>query len=576
MMMRQFFFRDVWSLVTPYWRSEEKYSAWAMLAVVIALNLALVYLNILLNGWNSEFYDSLQDRDRAAFFGALIKFSWIAGLFIVHNVYQSYMNQLLLIRWRRWMTKFYMEKWLANKAYYRMQIIDTQSDNPDQRMADDINQFTDLMLGLTLGLMSSIVTLFSFLFILWTLSGTVAVTLFGQTYMMPGSMVLAAILYAFIGTLVTVKLGRPLVGLNFDQHRYEADFRFGLVRVRENSESIAFYGGEEQEKKNLVNRFSFIFRNTRRLMERRKTLAWFTASYQQISFLLPYLFVAPRFFSGQIKLGAVMQTASAFGQVQLALSYIVNTYNNIALWKADVERLTSFLKNIAQTENTFYGRRSLSFHDADDNALHVKKMTLRLPNGYILMKDIVLTINKGESVLLKGTSGSGKSTLLRALAGLWPYAEGQCAMPKDAVVMFVPQRPYLPLGSLRQAICYPLDQLNVDDTAIAKVLTRCHLRHLADRIDENDNWSHILSLGEQQRMAFARILLQQPDILFLDESSSALDEVTEAYLYGLIKSRLPDMMMISVGHRQTLEQWHDSIVDVTQFQEESVEPVTQA
>jgi len=556
------FFRDVWILTLPYWRSPEKGLAALLLAGIVSLNLGEVYINVQLNKWNNGFYDSLQQLDKKAFFAALLKFAWLAFFYIVVVVYKTYINQMLKIRWRRWLTGSFLDRWLDRQNHYRMQLSENSSDNPDQRISEDVGQFIDLTLGLSLGLLSSVVTLFSFLFILWKLSGAMTIPLgtFGSVTI-PGYMVWFAMLYAVAGTWITAKLGRPLIRLNYEQQKFEADFRFALVRFRENSEKIALYKGEEREKENFLGRFANVFENYWAIMKRQKTLTWFTSGYYQIATIFPFIVAAPRFFTKQIELGGLMQTASAFGQVQGSFSYIIDAYTSIATWRAVVDRLHGFTATMDETTARSEDPAAFRPVPANDGTLNVKNMTVQLPDGKPLLENVNLAIGQGDTLLVSGPSGSGKSTLLRILAGIWPFAKGTLEIPGNATTLFLPQSPYLPLGSLHHALCYPFPATESDDTMRA-VLTLCRLEHLTGRLHDTDNWAHVLSPGEQQRIAFARAILIKPDFVFLDESTSALDEATEAYLYTTLKERLPNATLVSIGHRHTLKAWHDKIFSV--------------
>jgi len=557
------FTRNVWQLIAPYWRSPEKKTACFLLAGIISLNLGEVYINVQLNKWNKEFYDALQAVDKKEFFAALARFSWLALSLIAVIVYKVYINQLLQIRWRRWLTGSCLDRWLDRQTHYRMALSGIP-DNPDQRISEDVGQFVDQTLGLSLGLLSSIVTLFSFLFILWNLSGAMTIPLgsFGQAHI-PGYMVWMAMLYAMAGTWVTSKLGWPLINLNFLQQKFEADFRFALVRFRENSEKIALYRGEEQEKNNFLTRFTNIFDNFHQIMKRQKTLTWFTAGYYQIATIFPFLVAAPRYFTRQVQLGGLMQTASAFGQVQGSFSYIINVYSNIASWKAVVLRLSGFTADMDEAVARADQPGSFKAVPTNDGTIRAENMNVHLPGGETLLNNINLTINKGDTLLISGPSGSGKSTMLRILAGIWPFAEGTLEVPKDAATLFLPQSPYLPLGTLRDALCYPFPPLK-DDEKLRDILKLCCLGHFSDRLNDTGNWGQVLSPGEQQRLAFAKAMLIRPDFIFMDESTSALDEATEAALYAELRKQLPDATLVSVGHRKTLQVWHDRLLKLAE------------
>jgi vitamin B12/bleomycin/antimicrobial peptide transport system ATP-binding/permease protein len=548
--------RDAWAMTFPFWFSEERWAARGLLFAVIVLNLAIVYINVLLNQWNNTFYDALQDKNYAVFLRQLNRFSWLAGLFIVFAVYQFYLNQMLQIRWRRWLTDHYLRGWLSEGAYYRMQLVAGDADNPDQRVADDVPQFIASTLNLGIGGMRAVVTLISFVAILWGLSGTLTIP--GSAIRLPGYLVWTALLYALVGTWLTDRIGRPLVRLNFDQQRYEADFRFNLVRFRENAEGVALYHGESDEFRSFRERFGSIVRNWWGIMRQQKRLTWLTAGYGQAAVIFPLIVVSPRYFRGQILLGGLMQTAAAFGQVQDSLSFIVSSYTDIAEWRAVVERLAGFQSALKSAHNQ--AGTGIGIHHSESNdegRLIVDEVKLDLPGGKPLMSDVSLSLKRGESALLSGPSGAGKSTLLRAIAGIWPFGHGEIRMPSNARVLFLPQKPYLPIGTLREVVSYPMPPAGVDDTNLRDALDDVGLPELADKLDETCHWALQLSPGEQQRIAFARALVQKPDWLFLDEATSAVDEATEARLYRLVRDRLPRVTVFSVGHRATLRAFHE-------------------
>ena len=546
--------RDAWAMTHPYWSSEDRWAAWGLLVAVVLLNLATVYINVLLNKWNNTFYDALQAKDYTVFLHQLIRFCWLASLFIVFTVYQYYLNQMLQIRWRKWLTDRYLHGWLTDAAYYRMQFTGNGADNPDQRVADDVPQFISSTLNLGIGGMNAVVTLISFVAILWGLSGTLALP--GLSMRLPGYLVWAALVYALAGTWLTDWIGRPLVRLNFDQQRYEADFRFNLVRFRENAEGVALYHGEADELRTFRERFSSIVSNWWGIMRQQKRLTWLTAGYGQAAIIFPLVVVAPRYFRGQILLGGLMQTASAFGQVQDSLSFIVTSYTDIATWRAVVERLAGFQKALEVAHVQAATQTGIHHADANGGGLMVDRVELDLPEGQPLIANVSLSLVRGETALLSGPSGAGKSTLLRAIAGIWPFGSGEIRMPANTRVLFLPQKPYLPIGTLREAVSYPIPASGVDDASLCQALDAVGLPELAGRLDETSHWALQLSPGEQQRIAFARALVQKPAWLFLDEATSAVDEPTEARLYRLLRDRLPQTTLFSVGHRATLRPFH--------------------
>jgi len=548
------FFRDAWRIAIPYWKSEERWSAYGLLAIVVGLSLGLVYISVLITEWYNGFYDALQHYDEPAFWSAMLRFSWLAGLYIAGSVYQTYLSEMLQIRWRRWMTHSYLRDWFAQRTYYRMQILGDGTDNPDQRIADDISAFIRGTLRLSLGLLSAVVTIASFVAMLWVLSNRLTIPIAGHIWNIPGYLVWAALLYSVVGTWLMLKLGHPLIGLSFNQQRFDADFRFNLVRVRENTESIALYNGEDQEHKGLGERFVFIFRNYWAIMRRQKIINWFSSGYSQVAIIFPFLVAAPSFFAKQIQLGLVMQISSAFGQVQGGLSYIVTIYPELAAWHAVVDRLSGFSEHMQGIRNVAIDNNALTHVTGD--GLRLQSVSLHVPNGRSLLSNLSLTVEPGETMLLTGPSGSGKSTLIRTLAGLWPFGSGEVATPARNISLFLPQKPYLPLGSLRDVLLYPHGAPETSADTLTEVLTAVGLPRLVAELDENKPWPLILSLGEQQRIAFARILLQKPQWIYMDEATSALDETAEAELYTLLRERLPHSTVISVGHRSALNAYH--------------------
>jgi vitamin B12/bleomycin/antimicrobial peptide transport system ATP-binding/permease protein len=547
--------RDAWTIARPYWWSEDRGTASRLLLAVVVLNLGIVYINVLLNQWNNTFYNALQDKNYAIFVHQVVRFSVLASAYMVVAVYQLYLNQMLQIRWRRWLTERYLRAWLTDGAYYRMQLGASETDNPDQRIAEDVRLFIAGTLALAIGGMRAVVTLVSFVVILWRLSGPLTIHLGVSAIVVPGYMVWAALVYAIVGTWLTDRIGRPLVRLSFDQQRYEADFRFGLVRFRENAEGVALYHGEADELRGFGERFGAVVRNWWSIMRQQKRLTWFTAGYGQAAVIFPFVVAGPRFFTGAIPLGGLVQTATAFGQVQESLSFIVTSYTDIADWRSVVDRLAGFgraLERVRMQAATGGGIRRVG----GDTRVAVTGLGLDLPNGQPLVAGVNLSLARGETAVLWGPSGAGKSTLVRAIAGIWPFGRGEIRVPKDARVLVLAQKPYLPIGTLRDVVSYPTPAGGVDDATLRETLEAVGLPELAGRLDEAAHWELQLSPGEQQRIAFARAFVQKPDWLFLDEATSAVDEPTEARLYRLVRERLAMTTVFSVSHRSTLRSFH--------------------
>jgi putative ATP-binding cassette transporter len=548
--------REFARIALPYYRSEDRWAGRALLAAVIALQLFQVWLNVRFNAWYNTFYTALQDKDWDTFIAQIGVFSLLAAFFIVSAVYQLYLQQWLQIKWRYWLTNRYLGRWLGQGTHYRMRLKGDQADNPDQRIADDIRQFVDSTLDIGIALLGSIVTLVSFIVILWNLSSATPLMIGSSTFNIPGYLVWAALIYAVIGTWVTHLVGRPLIKLNFDQQRYEADFRFSLVRLRENAEEVTLLAGEEAEEARLRDRFGWVIRNWYAIMSRRKRLTFLTAGYSQAAIIFPFVVVSPVYFFGKMTLGGLMQISSAFGQVQSALSFFVTAYTSIADWKAVLNRLSGFEASIDWAEGL--DKTAPRVEVATDGARNFSAdhLAVGLPNGQEIVRVKGFSIAPGERVLVTGPSGSGKTSLFRALGGIWPFGQGSISIPKDANVLVLPQRPYLPLGTLRGALAYPGPEDAFSPDEIEDVLSAVGLAALRKQLDETAYWTDKLSGGEKQRLSIARALLQKPDWLFLDEATAALDEASEAMLYRLLLARLPDAAIVSIGHRSSLVQFH--------------------
>lgn len=549
--------RRAWRLAGPYWSSEERWRARGLLALVVALTLGQIVVTVFYNNWNRQFFQALQNLDYASFGPLLLQFGVLASLFIVAAVYSLFFTQMLQIRWRTWLTQQLLQEWLSNRVYYHMEITNHRTDNPDQRISQDLQLFTSNTLSLALGLLSSVATLVSFVTILWVISGPVTLSIGFLSLTIPGYMVWVAVVYALVGSGLTHLVGRPLIGLNFQQQRFEADFRFGMTRLRENAEGVALYRGEATEHRDLNGRFDRIRSNWWQLMLYTKYLTFLTAGYGQLAGIFPLLVAAPRYFSGAIGLGVLTQIADAFGRVQGSLSWFVVSYSDLATWKATVDRLLTFQDAMRLINALATTEAGVHVEAVDSSDIRAEQLDLALPDGRQILSDANLSIEPKDRVLISGPTGSGKTTLFRALAGIWPFGRGSVEVPARAWVLFLPQRPYLPIASLREAVSYPSQGSAFTDDAVREALREVGLAAFTDRLDEVQNWSQQLSGGEQQRLAFARALLHRPDWLFLDEATSALDAAGEMQLYALLVKKLPDTAIVSIAHRAGVEPFHD-------------------
>jgi putative ATP-binding cassette transporter len=543
--------RDLWSLIHAYWWSGEKSSARLLLFGIVALTLGMVYMNVQINEWQNNFYNALQDKNRAEFYRQLMRFVLLASVWVVMSVHAQYFTQMLQIRWRRWLTESYVERWLADRAYYHMQFAGTQADNPDQRIAEDVRLFVDGSVSLFIGLLNAIVTLVSFIEILWILSGPLVVDIGTRQLTIPGYIVWVAVLYALAGDWLAHRVGRALIALNFVQQTSEANFRYRLVRLRDNADGVALYQGEGDELRGVRAQFSTVFSNWWEIMRRQKRLAWFTASYGQAAVVVPFIVAAPRFFSGALPLGGLMQTAGAFGYVRDALTWFVNAYVGFAGWKAAADRLTTFSTAIDTAREQQRSPLRPQVIDGTGADLKLDQVELDRPTGAPLINVSKLEIEPGSRTLIQGPSGAGKSTLLRAIAGIWPFGRGTIRRPHEFDALFLPDRAYFPLGTLREAICYPKPCTLFTDAQLQDALDSVGLPHLLLRLDESGNWSQTLSGADQQRVGFARALLHRPQWLFLDEATSDLDDASQMKLYELLTRRLPTTAIVSItGHEQ--------------------------
>lgn len=553
------FIKDVWFLTKSYWQSEERTKAFMLLVAIVALTLGIVYMLVLLNQWNNSFYSALQNYETDKLFDELIHFSWLAAIYIILSVYSYVLQQTLILNWRRWMTNRFIDTWLKNRTYYHLQMFGKDTDNPDQRISEDVRLFVEMTLGFAIGVLKAFCTFASFAFVLYKLSGSLEFTFMGREWSIDGYMFWAALVYSVIGTWVTHLVGKKLVELNFVQQRYEADFRFSMIRLRENAENVAFYRGEKQESGVFKERFTLLLDNFWRLITKHKQLIWLNSGYSQIAIIFPFVVAMNRYLAKEITLGGLMQVANAFGSVQNSLSYFIDVYASLAQWKSVVLRLTYFgrhMHEVSEETEKFHVDRFVAAQ-----VVSAEQLQVDLPDGTPLLQNISFTLEPGKNVLIRGVSGSGKSTLLRAVSGIWPFVKGQISLPETKHLMFIPQRPYLPLGTLRNALLYPGTK-EVSDEQLLELMEMCQIGYLKDKLDTNADWSHVLSIGEQQRLAFVRAHIQQPLWLFLDEATSALDEATEAKMYAELGNRLPNTTVVSIGHRSTLNKYHQNALTI--------------
>ena len=555
---------DALRLAKPYFKSEEKWIAWGLLGVIIALNLFMVYLNVLYTYWYRVAYDALQTKDAVKFWQSMFTYRFVKGypwfvpgfcpyavVNIIVAVYTFYLNQMLEIRWRRWITEGFVREWLEKRAYYQISLTahaGSALDNPDQRIADDLRSFVSNNLSLGINFIANIVNLLSFVFVLWY----IAPPLKFHGLVIPGWLVWTALIYSVAGTYFTNLIGRKLIPLSFQQQQVDADFRFNLMRVREHTEQIALYQGEAEEADGLNHRFGAIYRNWWLIMKRTKALNFFTVGFGQIALIFPMLVAAPGYFAGIFTLGVLIQIGSIFSNVQSAFSWFIGAYPQLVTWRATVQRLDGFERAV----------RNAHLHAGDgaviapgSRSLEIQDLAIALPDGRRLIEQIHLSIRPGEPIAITGPSGAGKSTLFRAIAGIWPFAKGRVSRP-EGKLMFLPQKPYFPLGSLKRAVAYPSQEHEIDDRRVRQALEDVGLTGLGAQLEAMDNWTLRLSGGEQQRLALARVLLAEPDWLFLDEALSALDEPAVKTLFALLRRRLPHTQIVSIAHHEAMVALH--------------------
>lgn len=555
-----------WQLIKAYWQSDQRFFAYVFFFIVVFMTVSLVGLDVVFNYWYNYFYDALQAYDKHGVVRLLVVFFAIAAFYIVLAVYRYYISQIFGLRWRRWLTDKFVGRWLQRRSYYLLENFDEKTDNPDQRIQEDIASLINFSINLSMGLIGAITTFFAFIYILWQLSGEINLSLGSWgTLHIPGYLVWVGVLYAIVGTYFTVKIGRPLVSLNFEQQRREATFRFAAMDLRSHAEPVALYRGEEHQRGVLNRLFGGVLDNWLMIIKRQKSLLWFTAGYNQVSVVLPLMVALPNYFDKVFLLGGLIQSLKAFGSVQESLSFMVNSYPNIAEWQAVAQRLTTFANHMNAAEEKAGEQNELKIEKQTQNTISIKNVLIKTPRNEVLLEHIDAEFSHGNHYLIQGRSGIGKSTFVRTIAGIWPYAAGEIIYPEKQQIMYLPQRPYMPIGTLAEAILFP-DKVGPEHSArLEQILEECRLGIFTKRLHDIAPWSEQLSPGEQQRIAFARIFLHKPDWVFMDESTSMLDLATEDYLYQLVRTQLPNTSIVSVGHRSSLAEYHNHVIDMEKF-----------
>jgi len=557
---------SAWQLIKIYWQSKQRLAAYLFLIAVLFMTVCLVGTEVAITEWYNRFYDALQDYNLKATIRLLWVFVLIATVSIIIQVKRFYLQQILGLRWRRWLTEQFVARWLAKLGYYYLETFDKYTDNPDQRIQEDINALVSYSLELLIGLVNAVTATLAFIYILWRLSGIFTLSLgsFGVLHI-PGYLVWVSIVYAMVGTYFTFKIGHPLVPLNFEQQRREANFRYAAVDLRTNVESVALYRGEHHQDNVLRSLLFLLLDNWYMIILRQKLLLWYTSGYNQISVLLPLVVALPNYFNKVFKLGGLIQTLAAFSRIQDAFSFLVNSYTRIAEWRAVTQRLVTFLNHLHQLEQDVTTNNQFDYQKISQNKITVKNVTIYTPQNKKLLANINEEFIHGKNYWIKGISGIGKSTLMCAISGIWPYGSGKIDLPEKKNIMFCPTKSYMPIGTLKQALVFPDEILNVSDEEIIKLLNECDLKALASQLDATNNWSEILSSGELQRISFVRIFIHKPDWVFLDETTSFLDLDNERRLYNFLKTKLPNCSIISIGHRPSLAEYHDCQIDMLRY-----------
>src|SRR3990167_4711852 len=555
-----------WQLIKLFWQSEHKLYAYFFYIFMVIMTVCLVVFDVIFSYWSNYFYNALQEYDKRSVIYLVFVFIGLAAVYIIFAVYRYYISQLFGLRWRKWLTEQFIGRWLHNRDYYYLESFDEKTDNPDQRIQDDIGGLITYSINLSIGLVGAVTTFIGFIYVLWHLSGEIVIPLgsLGSLHV-PGYLVWVAIFYSLIGTFFAFKIGFPLVSLNFEQQRREATFRFAAIDLRSHAEHIALYEGEEHQKGILNRLFGSVLQNWYAIILRQKLLLWFTAGYNQVAVLLPLLVALPNYFGKVFLLGGLMQSLRAFSSIQEALSFLINSYTSIAEWRAVMQRLTTFINHMQEMDVKVAKQKKLTIDQTPDSRITATQLSIFTPREELLLTNIQEAFTHGKDYLIQGASGIGKSTFIRTLAGIWPFAKGAITLPAHQKIMYLPQKSYMPIGTLAEAILFPDKAQPELEGRLEQVLSDCRLGAFIPRLHETASWGEQLSPGEQQRIAFARILLHRPDWVFLDETTSMVDMANEKYLYQLLKSKLPHCSIISVGHRPSLADYHEQVIDISKY-----------
>jgi len=555
--------KQSWKFIVPYWKSEEKYKALALLTGILLLTIANIGLSVKLTYWSKNFYDALEKQNYQQFLYQTKIFFILILIFVPTFVSAFTLKGILRFRWRQWMTNQFLRDWTINDTYYHVMLDKGKLDNPDQRISEDLSTFPSLSLNLFLSFFEQILTLFSFAFVLWTISSGIPLKIFGHTFKIHGYLVWAAFLYAMFGTFIVVKIGKPLIDLNFKQQHYEANFRYSLIRLQDKREEIAIFGGIKPEVKTLKDSFSFIKSNYYSIIIRSIYINFSYTYFINLSQIIPLIAAAPMYFTGIITLGVVMQVQRAFEEVRSSFSVIASNFSTIAEWRASGNRLLELVDHIHSAKQAIKHNK-ISITESKENII-IHNLNLDKPTNEPMLRDVNLEIKAHDRILLIGSSGIGKSTIVRALHGLWTHGSGDIRLPNN--IFYVPQRPYMPIGTLKEAIIYPSisSDYKEDNNEIIELLILFKLGHLVNHLNELNDWSTILSLGEQQRISFIRILINKPKLIVMDEPSSSLNPDLENLAFETILAKLKDTTILTIGHSETLKKFHKKIVNVEEW-----------